>query len=361
MSVIIKKQISHFLRNVRTISTIKVDNYTENIYTTKDYPLNKCLDVLKNDQISVIGYGPQGRGQSLNLRDNNFNVILGLRKGNSWDMALNDGWQPNVNLFEIDEATYKGTIICNLLSDAGQVSQWDVIKNNLHVCNTLYFSHGFGLTFSEITNIDPPNNIDIVMVSPKGSGLTLRDKYLNGLGLNSSFAIEQNYTDNAFSKTLSLAFGIGSKQAFETTFKKEVYSDLVGERCVLMGLIQGVFMAQYKLLRNKGHSPCEAYNETVEEALDSLYPLINEKGMDYLYRNCSTTAQRGAIDWAPIFEQNVYPIMEKCYEQVVSGEEAKKVIQSNTDIDYRNKLNKELDDISNSELWTVSRQYKNIT
>ena len=231
---------------------------------------------------------------------------------------------------------------------------------SLSESKTLYFSHGFGIVFNGQTKINPPEDIDVIMVAPKGAGMTVRDKFLEGKGINVSYAIHQDYTGKAKDTCLSLAFGIGCGNAFETTFKKEVYSDLVGERCVLMGMIQGAFCAQYDVLREKGHSPAEAYNETVEEALVSLYPLINDQGMDWLYRNCSTTAQRGALDWAPVFEKALKPIIEDCYTKVKNGHEVKKLIEINKDIEYNDKLSKELDDINKHELWVVAKKMRNL-
>jgi len=352
------RDLNKFSRISKQISTITLDNNkTERFYTEKDFQMNNNF---KKKHISVLGYGPQGRAHALNLRDGGFRVSLGLREGSSWNQAILDGWLPEYDLFHIDEATHYGTIICNLLSDAGQIDQWNHIKSNLYEGNTLYFSHGFGVTFNHLTKIDPPDNIDVIMVSPKASGITVRNNFLDGNGISCSYAVDQDYSGNAEETALSMAFSIGANMAFKTTFEKEVFSDLLGERCVLMGLIQGAFSAQYKFLRNNGHSALEAYNETVEEALNSLYPLINENGMDHLYRNCSTTAQRGALDWAPKFENSIYPIIEKCYDQVKSGEEAKRVIRECSKDDYRDRLNDELEIIDKSELWSVARQVRSI-
>ena len=348
------------VNNVRKISSININGIKEDIIERSDYPLTKCQDILKNHTVSIIGYGPQGRGQSLNLRDNNINVCLGLRKGPSWDLALQDGWMPNSNLFEMDEACHRGTIVQYLLSDVGQIQQWDKVKSNLNEGDTLYFSHGFGVTFKDKTNIIPPDNIDVVLVAPKGAGSTVRKHFLEGSGINASYAIHQDYTKEAKDKTLALAFGIGCGHAFETTFEKEVYSDLTGERCVLMGMIQGAFLAQYNVLREKGHSPSEAYNETVEEALESLFPLISAKGMDWLYANCSTTAQRGALDWAPRFEKVLKPVFEECYDSVLDGTEADIVIKANSTSDYREKLDKELEKIDSQELWQTAKVLRNL-
>lgn len=346
--------------NLRKISTISINGIKEDIIERSDYPIPKCQDILKDHTVSIIGYGPQGRGQSLNLRDNNINVCLGLRKGSSWDLALQDGWVAGSNLFELDEACHRGSIIQYLLSDVGQIQQWDKVKNQLKSGDTLYFSHGFGITFKDKTNIIPPKDVDVVLVAPKGAGSTVRNHFLNGSGINASFAIHQDFTGQARDKTLALAFGIGCGHAFETTFDREVYSDLTGERCVLMGMIQGAFLAQYNVLREKGHSPSEAYNETVEEALESLFPLISARGMDWLYANCSTTAQRGALDWAPRFEKVLKPVIEECYNSVLDGTEADIVIKANSTNDYREKLNKELKEIDSQELWQAAKVLRNL-
>lgn len=358
------------LRLISTIKTIKPARYAhtgivknilnEEIVTRQDYPLSKCSNIIGNKTISVIGYGPQARSQSLNLRDNGFNVIIGSRYGESYSKALSDGWKKNVNLFSIEDAAKRGNIIKYLLSDVGQIKQWPNISPYLTAKKTLYFSHGFGIAFNDQTKIYPSKNIDVIMVAPKGAGMTVRDKYLEGKGINVSYAIHNDATGNAKNTCLALAFGIGGGNAFETTFKKEVYSDLVGERCVLMGMIQGAFSAQYQVLRERGHSPLEAYNETVEEALVSLYPLINDKGMDWLYSNCSTTAQRGALDWAPVFEKALKPIINDCYNSVANGTEVRKTITSNSNPNYRERLNKELNDIDSQELWVIAKKMREL-
>ena len=344
----------------RYVTTVTINNITDTIIERCDYPLKKCKDILKDRTISVIGYGPQGRCQSLNLRDNGLNVIVGVRDGISYRTAINDGWAKNINLFNIEEAAHRGDIIKYLLSDVGQMKQWQTISPHLTYGKTLYFSHGFGITFREHTNIKPSYDIDIVMVAPKGAGMTVRNNFLEGSGINASYAVYQDATGKAKDKCLALAFGIGCGHVFETTFKKEVYSDLVGERCVLMGLIQGAFSAQYKILRSRGHSPVEAYNETVEEALVSLYPLINDQGMDWLFSNCSTTAQRGALDWAPKFEKALKPLINDCYADVANGNETKVILESNSAPNYREKLDGELNKIAKQELWVVAKKMREL-
>ncbi len=324
----------------------------EEVVTREEFPLAKAQETLKDETVAVIGYGVQGPGQALNLRDNGINVIVGQRKGGkSWDKALNDGFVEGTDLFEIEEACEKGTIIQYLLSDAGQIEQWPVIQKYLTPGKALYFSHGFGITYSDQTGIIPPSDVDVILVAPKGSGTSLRRLFVAGKGLNSSFAVHQDATGKARDRVIALGIGVGSGYLFETDFKREVYSDLTGERGSLMGAIQGLFAAQYDLLRKKGHTPSEAFNETVEEATQSLYPLVSENGMDWMYANCSTTAQRGALDWWKKFRDAVSPVFEDLYESVSTGNEAKITIEANEKSDYRDGLEKELNELKESEMW----------
>jgi ketol-acid reductoisomerase len=324
----------------------------ENVVTREEFPLAKAQEVLKNDTIAIIGYGVQGPGQSLNLRDNGFNVIIGQRKASkTWDKAIADGWVPGKTLFEIEEACEKGTIIQFLLSDAGQITLWPTVKKHLTAGKALYFSHGFGITYKERTGIVPPADVDVILVAPKGSGTSLRRMFLQGRGLNSSYAIFQDATGKAWDRVVALGIGVGSGYLFETNFKKEVYSDLTGERGTLMGAIQGIFAAQYEVLRSNGHSPSEAFNETVEELTQSLMPLVAENGMDWMYANCSTTAQRGALDWWKRFRDASKPVFEELYKEVAAGNEAQRSIDSNSKEDYRVKLEEELKELRESEMW----------
>ena len=324
----------------------------ENVITREEFPLKKAKETLKNETIAVIGYGVQGPGQSKNLRDNGFNVIVGQRKGGAtWDKAVADGWVPGETLFEIEEACRRGTIIQYLLSDAAQIEVWPKIKPHLTAGKALYFSHGFAITYKDRTNIIPPKDIDVILVAPKGSGTSLRTMFLEGRGLNSSYAIFQDATGKAFDRVVALGIGVGSGYLFETTFQREVYSDLTGERGTLMGAIQGLLLAQYEVLRANGHTPSEAFNETVEELTQSLMPLFAQKGMDWMYANCSTTAQRGALDWMGPFHDAVKPVFEKLYKEVANGNEAQRSIDSNSKPDYREKLEEELRQLRESEMW----------
>jgi ketol-acid reductoisomerase len=294
----------------------------------------------------------QGRGQSLNMKDNGVRVIIGLRdSGKGWDLARQDGWEPGKTLFSMEEAAKRGTVLQYLLSDAGQKEQWPSLKPHLTKGKALYFSHGFSIAFSEQTGVVPPPDIDVILVAPKGSGTTVRRLFLEGRGINSSFAIHQDATGRARDRCLALGIAIGSGYLFETTFQKEVFSDLTGERGVLMGAIYGLWLAQYEVLRAHGHSPSEAFNETVEEATQSLYPLIGENGMDWMYANCSTTAQRGALDWFKKFRDVAKPVFEQLYQSVESGAETKRTLEANSRPDYRQQLEKELKEIADSEMW----------
>lgn len=324
----------------------------ENVITRDEFPLEKAREVLKNETIAVIGYGVQGPGQSLNLRDNGFNVIVGQRKDSkTWDKAVADGWVPGETLFEIEEACDRGTIIQYLLSDAAQIALWPTVKKHLNAGKALYFSHGFAVTYKDRTGIIPPADVDVILVAPKGSGTSLRRMFLEGRGLNSSFAIFQDATGRAKERAIALGIGVGSGYLFETDFKREVYSDLTGERGTLMGAIQGIFAAQYEVLRANGHTPSEAFNETVEELTQSLMPLVAENGMDWMYANCSTTAQRGALDWWKPFRDASKPVFEKLYAEVAAGNEAQRSIDSNSKADYREKLEQELKELRESEMW----------
>ncbi len=333
----------------------------EEVITSDEFSLQKARDVLEKETVAVLGYGVQGPGQALNMRDSGIHVIVGQRKGgDSWQRAEEDGFVPGQTLFELEEAAQRATIIQFLLSDAGQVATWPRIKTCLNEGDALYFSHGFGIVYKEQTSIVPPDNVDVVLVAPKGSGRTVRTNFLDGSGINSSYAVHQDFTGNARERTLALGIAIGSGYLFPTTFENEVHSDLTGERGVLMGCLAGVMEAQYHLLRNHGHSPSEAFNETVEELTQSLIRLVAENGMDWMFANCSTTAQRGALDWAPKFRDAVAPVFDSLYTKVVSGEETRRVLETNSAPDYREKLQKELDEIKNSEMWQAGATVRSL-
>ncbi|MEM7549926.1 MAG: ketol-acid reductoisomerase [Bacteroidota bacterium] len=343
------------------MAKINFGGTTEEVVTREEFSLEKAREVLKDETIAVLGYGVQGPGQALNLKDNGFNVIVGQRKDSkTWEKAVADGWVPGETLFELEEACVKGSILQFLLSDAGQIALWPTVKKHLTSGKALYFSHGFGITYKDRTGIIPPDDVDVILVAPKGSGTSLRRMFLEGRGLNSSYAIFQDATGKAKERVTALGIGVGSGYLFETTFKREVYSDLTGERGTLMGAIQGIFAAQYEVLRANGHSPSEAFNETVEELTQSLMPLVAENGMDWMYANCSTTAQRGALDWWKKFKDASKPVFEELYTEVAAGNEAQRSINSNSKEDYRVKLEEELAELRNSEMWQAGSEVRKL-
>jgi len=341
---------------------ITIGGIEETVIERADYPPERLKAVLANETVAVLGYGVQGRGQSLNMKDNGVSVVIGLREqgGKSWDLAVQDGWVPGKTLFSLEEATQRGTIVQYLLSDAGQKEQWPRLKPLLTPGKCLYFSHGFSIVYKDQTGVVPPPDIDVVLVAPKGSGTTVRRLFLEGRGINASYAIFQDATGKARDRCLAVGIAIGSGYLFETTFQKEVFSDLTGERGVLMGAIYGLWLAQYEVLREHGHSPSEAFNETVEEATQSLYPLIAENGMDWMYANCSTTAQRGALDWYRRFRDASKPVFEELYKKVAEGEETRRVLEANSRSDYRQQLERELKEIAESEMWQAGQVVRSL-
>jgi ketol-acid reductoisomerase len=324
----------------------------EQIVTRDEFSLARAEEILRHETVAVLGYGVQGPGQALNMRDNGVNVIVGQREGsNSWQRAVDDGFVPGKSLFPLEQAAHRGTIVGFLLSDAGQVETWPAVKQCLHRGDALYFSHGFAVVYADQTGVVPPADIDVVLIAPKGSGRTVRNNFLEGSGINASYAVHQDVSGRARQRALALGIAMGSGYLFPTTFSKEVYSDLTGERGVLMGCLAGVMEAQYNLLRQRGHSPSEAFNETVEELTQSLIRLVADNGMDWMFANCSTTAQRGALDWAPRFCAAVTPLFEELYDSVVTGEETRRVLAANRASDYRQKLDEELQRMRDSEMW----------
>jgi len=334
----------------------------EEVVTRKEFSMAKARRVLKKETIAVIGYGVQGPAQALNMKDNGFNVIIGQSKKfkKDWNRAVKDGWKPGKTLFDIEEAATRGTVIEMLVSDAAQKAIWPLIKKCLNPGDCLYFSHGFSVVYKDQTKVIAPKDVDVVLCAPKGSGTSVRRNFLSGSGINASYAVDQDYTGRANDRCIALGIAIGAGYLFPTTFKQEVYSDLTGERGVLMGGIAGMMEAQYEVLRKHGHSPSEAFNETVEEFTQSLIRLVDENGMDWMFSNCSATAQRGALDWKSKFKKANKPVMEAIYKRVKSGEETKRVLSSTGRADYRERLGKELKTIADSEMWRAGEATRSL-
>ncbi|HOC58351.1 MAG: ketol-acid reductoisomerase [Syntrophaceae bacterium] len=329
----------------------------EDVITAEEFPIQKAREVLSNEVIAVLGYGVQGPAQAFNMKDNGINVIIGQSPEDKpyWEKAISDGWIPGQTLFSIEEAVEKATIIQYLVSDAAQMLLWPKVKPHLKKGDALYFSHGFSIVYNDQTGVVPPDFVDVIMVAPKGSGTSVRRNFLDGSGINSSFAVHQDATGRAMERTLALGIAIGSGFLFPTTFQMEVYSDLTGERGVLMGALAGMMEAQYAELRSHGHSPSEAFNETVEELTQSLIRLVGENGMDWMYANCSATAQRGALDWRHRFRKAVEPVFAQLYNSVATGKETEVVLRVNSAPDYKEKLNAELAQMRSSEMWQAGQ------
>ena len=344
------------------MAEINFGGVVEQVVTRDEFPLEKARQVLKDEVVAVLGYGVQGPAQALNMKENGINVIVGgsPRRERSWDKAVNDGWEPGKTLFSFEEAVERATIIQYLVSDAAQVALWPQVKARLKEGDALYFSHGFGIVYNDQTGIVPPEFVDVILVAPKGSGTSVRANFLSGSGINSSYAVHQDYTGRATERTLAVGIGIGSGYLFPTTFENEVHSDLTGERGVLLGALAGIMEAQYNVLRTNGHSPSEAFNETVEELTQSLILLVAQDGMDWMYANCSTTAQRGALDWRHRFREAVAPVFEELYKSVLSGEETRIVLAANSADDYKEKLEAELREMRESEMWQAGAAVRSL-
>ena len=344
------------------MAVIDFGGVKEKVVIRREFPMSRARRVLKNETIAVIGYGVQGPGQSLNMKDNGFNVIVGQSKKfrKDWNRAVKDGWKPGVDLFEIEEAARRGTVIEMLVADAAHRAVWRTVKRNLNPGDAVFFSHGFSIVYCDQTKVIPPPEVDVIMVAPKGSGTSLRRNFLSGEGINSSYAVFQDATGRAEERCIALGIAIGSGYLFPTTFENEVYSDLTGERGILMGALAGVMEAQYDVLRKHGHSPSEAFNETVEELTESLIRLVGENGMDWMYANCSATAQRGALDWKPRFKKAVTPVFKELYKRVASGVETRRVIRTCGRPDYQELLGKELAVMGNSEMWQAGKATRDL-
>jgi ketol-acid reductoisomerase len=336
----------------------------ENVVTRKEFTVEKAQKILKDEVVVSLGYGIQGRAQSLNMRDNGIKVIIGQEKTGVhapyYESAVKDGWVPGENLFSLEEAAKRGTIKQFLLTDAGQKETWPVVKSTLKEGDALYFSHGFSIVYRDQTGVVPPKKIDVILVAPKGSGTSVRRNFLDGSGINSSFAVYQDYTGKAEDRAKAIGIAIGSGYLFPTTFEKEVFSDLTGERGVLMGALAGIMEAQYNTLREHGHSPSEAFNETVEELTQSLIRLVDENGMDWMYCNCSETARIGALRWRNRFRDGTKPLFESLYELVATGEETRIVLEKSKAPDYRQKLAEELKAMGNSEMWRAGATVRSL-
>ncbi len=334
------------------MAKINFGGTVETLVSRREFSLARARTALKPETVAVLGYGVQGAAHALNMRDSGIRVIVGQREGTaSWARAKRDGWKPGRTLFSLGEAAKRGTILMLLVSDAAIRTVWPAISPSLTPGKALDFAHGFGLVFHTLTRLVPPKGVDVFMVAPKGAGATLRRNFRSGAGINASCAVERDATGRARERCLACGIALGANNLFPTTFERETVGDLTGERGMLVGGLAGMMQAQYDVLRENGYTPSEAFHETVEELTQSLIRLVDEVGMDGMFRHCSVTAQRGALDWMPRFRAAVLPTFRKLFASVKSGKEAARVMRLCGRPDYPKRVRKELDALRRSEMW----------
>jgi ketol-acid reductoisomerase len=323
--------------------------------------------VLGDCPVAILGYGPQGQGQGLNLRDNGFNVFLGLRERYSeegeektgWEKALEDGWKPEKNLFSIEEAASRGVIVADLISDAGQVSTWEKIKPHLTRGKAFYVSHGMSIHFHEQTRIVPPDGVDVIMVAPKGAGSTVRSNFINGSGINSSFAVERNYTGSAPDRVKAMGRGIGSGYMFETTAAREAISDHFGERFVLLGGTAAAAEGSYQKEACHPISSELAFAESSEQLTQVIIPLIGKGGAGVIYEQAKASSKLETLLAHQVAAlQACRPTVRRLYEDVDSGKEAATALRENSAPDYRERLRRELDELDGAEIWQAGTRVR---
>ena len=241
--------------------------------------------------VAMIGYGSQGRGQSMNLRDSGVNVVVGLREGGaSWKQAVSEGWSP----LTMEEAVKQADIVCLMCPDMAQPSCYkEVVEPNLKPGSTVLFSHGFNIHFGAIT-VAPENNV--VMIAPKGPGGMVRRTYEDGSGVPALVAVHQDATGNAKELALAYGWGVGSARAgiIETTFPEETETDLFGEQAVLCGGLTEMIVAGWETLVEAGYQPEVAYFECLHE-VKLIVDLIYEGGIARMHEFISDTAAYGDL------------------------------------------------------------------
>ena len=291
----------------------------------KYYESDADLGVLKGKKIAVIGYGSQGRGQSLNLKDSGLDVVIGLRPGKSWDSASKDGQK----VMPVSDAVKKSEIIQILVPDELQAALYRTeIMPFLSDKKCLMFSHGFNIHFGQIL---PPQKIDVIMVAPKGPGAMVRRQYEDGKGVPALIAIHQDYTGNAHKIALAYAKAIGATRAvvLETTFREETETDLFGEQAVLCGGTTSLVKAGFETLVDAGYSPEMAYLEVCHE-LKLIVDLIYEGGLTNMRKYISNTAQYGDLTRGPrVIGPEVYVAMQEILKDIQDGSFAREWMLEN--------------------------------
>ncbi|MCS3901309.1 ketol-acid reductoisomerase [Methanococcus voltae] len=255
------------------------------------YEADANYDKLKGKTIAVIGYGSQGRAQSLNMKESGLNVIMGLREGGaSWESAKKDGHE----VYSIEEAAKMADVIHILIPDEIQGNVYNSqIKPYLEEGNTLSFSHGYNIHFNYIV---APKGVNITMVAPKSPGKMVRKTYEEGFGVPGLICIEKDETGEAYDIALGMAKGIGLTRAgvIQTTFREETETDLFGEQAVLCGGVTELIKAGFETLVEAGYAPEMAYFETCHE-LKLIVDLIYQKGFKNMWHDVSNTAEYGGL------------------------------------------------------------------
>ncbi len=289
------------------------------------YDKNANLEFLKDQTIAVIGYGSQGHAQAQNLRDSGLQVVIGLKKGNSWNKAKEDGF----NVYTVGEAVSMANVVQILLPDEKQAKVYEEeIISNLKDGATLVFSHGFNIHYGQIV---PPKETDVVMVAPKSPGHLVRRTYKEGAGVPGLVAIHQDYSGKAMEKVLAYAKGIGCTRAgvIETTFKEETETDLFGEQAVLCGGVTELVKAGFDTLTGAGYQPEIAYFECLHE-LKLIVDLMYEGGLSHMRYSISDTAQYGDFMVGKrIITEETRDEMNRVLKEIQKGEFAKSWILEN--------------------------------
>ena len=261
------------------------------IYLDKD--INK--DIIKSKKIAVIGFGSQGYGQSMNLKDSGCDVVLGLRQGGTSDKKAKDY---GFKTMSIEEAVKWADVVQVLIPDEVQSKVYkEQIKPNMRAGQYLMFAHGFNIHFKKIV---PPNDINVIMVAPKGPGHTVRSQYVEGKGVPSLIAVYQNPNGDGKEVALSYASAIGAGRAgiIETTFREETETDLFGEQTVICGGVSALMKAGFEVLTEAGYSPYMAYFEVLHE-MKLIVDLVNQGGLADMRYSISNTAEYGDMTRGP--------------------------------------------------------------
>ncbi len=292
------------------------------------YDKDANLADIKDKTIAIIGYGIQGRGQALNLRDSGLNVVVGQRKGGpNYDQAIADGFKP----VDADVAAKQAQVIQLLVQDHIQGTLYkESIKKHMKKGKALMFSHGFNIHFKQIK---PSKDIDVFMIAPKGPGALVRRQYEEGKGVPCLVAIHQNATGNALKIALAYAKGLGGARAgvIETTFKEETETDLFGEQVVLCGGTSELVKAGFQTLIDAGYQPEIAYFECLHE-LKLIVDLIYETGIQGMRKRVSDTAEYGDLSRGKrIITDRTRKEMKKILTEIQKGKFAKEWMKENAE------------------------------